>query len=144
MAEGTTTGTEEAKGFPPFKTETFPSQFFWLAVTFVFLFVMLWKVAGPRIQGVIASRRGAINSDIAAAQRARGDAENAKWPASCATFTLSSHCEKGSISSAGTEPRAQPAQQAALAAPAAAQSAVCAHVALVPEGSARAAASSSA
>jgi F-type H+-transporting ATPase subunit b len=73
----TKTGTEEAKGFPPFKTETFPSQFFWLAVTFAFLFVMLWKVAGPRIQGVIASRRGAINADIAAAQKARGDAENA-------------------------------------------------------------------
>ena len=77
MAEGTTTGTEEAKGFPPFKTETFPSQLFWLAVTFAFLFVMLWKVAGPRIQGVISSRRGAINADIAAAQKARGDAENA-------------------------------------------------------------------
>jgi F-type H+-transporting ATPase subunit b len=39
--------------------------------------VVLWRVAGPRINGVITSRRGAINGDIAAAQRARGDAEGA-------------------------------------------------------------------
>jgi F-type H+-transporting ATPase subunit b len=74
---GTTASTEASGGFPPFDTTTFPSQLFWLAVTFAFLFVMLWKVAGPRINGVITSRRGAINADIAAAQKARGDAEGA-------------------------------------------------------------------
>jgi len=75
---GTTTASTEASGgFPPFDATTFPSQIFWLAVTFAFLFVMLWKVAGPRINGVITSRRGAINADIAAAQKARGDAEGA-------------------------------------------------------------------
>ena len=58
-----------AGGFPPFKTETFPSQIFWLAVCFAFLFVVLWRVAGPRINGVITSRRGTINADIAAADR---------------------------------------------------------------------------
>ena len=81
MAGAATTATTEAPhqaaGFPPFKTETFPSQFFWLVVSFAFLFVVLWRVAGPRINGVITSRRGAINGDIAAAQRARGDAEGA-------------------------------------------------------------------
>ena len=82
MADGpTTTSTgapaEHKGGFPPFDTTTFPSQLFWLAVTFAFLFVTLWKVAGPRINGVITSRRGAINSDIAAAQKARTDAEGA-------------------------------------------------------------------
>ena len=39
--------------------------------------MVLWRVAGPRINGVITSRRGAINGDIAAAQKARGDAEAA-------------------------------------------------------------------
>jgi F-type H+-transporting ATPase subunit b len=39
--------------------------------------VVLWRVAGPRINGVITSRRGAINSDIAAAEKARGEAESA-------------------------------------------------------------------
>jgi F-type H+-transporting ATPase subunit b len=64
-------------GFPPFKTETFPNQLFWLAVTFAFLFVVLWRVAGPAIGGTIAARRKRINDDIAEAQKARGDAEAA-------------------------------------------------------------------
>jgi F-type H+-transporting ATPase subunit b len=81
MADNTTTASTQAPangaGFPPFRTETFPSQIFWLVLTFAFLFVVLWRVAGPRINGVITSRRGAINSDIAAAQAARAEAEGA-------------------------------------------------------------------
>src|SRR5262249_51620856 len=42
-----------------------------------FLFVVLWRVAGPPINGVITSRRGTINAHIAAAENARGDAESA-------------------------------------------------------------------
>ena len=68
----------EAAGFPPFKTETFPSQLFWLAVTFTFLFVVLWRVAGPKINAAITSRRGAINGAIAEAGKARADAEAAQ------------------------------------------------------------------
>ena len=70
-------GGHKAAGFPPFKTETFPSQFFWLAITFVFLFVVLWRVAGPRIAGTITTRRNRISDDLSAAQAHRGDAEAA-------------------------------------------------------------------
>ncbi|HWA30718.1 MAG TPA: hypothetical protein VG867_06460 [Rhizomicrobium sp.] len=68
---------ESSGGFPPFDTSTFPTQIFWLAVTFAFLFVVMWRVAGPRINGVITTRRNKINGDIEAAQKARGDAEAA-------------------------------------------------------------------
>jgi F-type H+-transporting ATPase subunit b len=83
MADATTTtastqAPDQGAGFPPFKTDTFPSQIFWLAVTFAFLFVVLWRIAGPRINGAITSRRAAINNDIEAASRARGDAQNAQ------------------------------------------------------------------
>jgi len=70
-------GGHEPAGFPPFKTETFPSQFFWLVITFAFLFVVLWRVASPRIASTIAARRGQINDDLAVAQKHRGDAEAA-------------------------------------------------------------------
>jgi F-type H+-transporting ATPase subunit b len=83
MAEETThTATTEAPekegGFPPFDTTTFPSQLFWLAITFAFLFTVLWRVAGPRINGAITNRRGAINGAIAEAGKARADAEAAQ------------------------------------------------------------------
>jgi len=68
---------EGSGGFPPFDTSTFPSQIFWLVVTFAFLFVVVWRVAGPRINGVITTRRNKINGDIAEAQKHRSDAEAA-------------------------------------------------------------------
>jgi F-type H+-transporting ATPase subunit b len=74
-----TTGQPSHKGagFPPFKSETFPSQLFWLAITFGFLFVVLWRVAGPMISNTIAARRKRINDDLTEAQSARGDADQA-------------------------------------------------------------------
>jgi F-type H+-transporting ATPase subunit b len=76
-----TTATTEAPhkgaGFPPFKTETFPGQIFWLAITFVFLFVVLWRVAGPRIGGVIAQRKDKIAGDLGAAEAHRKEADAA-------------------------------------------------------------------
>jgi F-type H+-transporting ATPase subunit b len=82
MADGTTATTAvppkpEGAGFPPFKTETFPGQIFWLVITFSFLFVVLWRVAGPRIAGVITVRRNRISDDLSLAQRHRTDAEAA-------------------------------------------------------------------
>jgi F-type H+-transporting ATPase subunit b len=76
-----TTGTTEAPkgaGFPPFDTTTFPGQFVWLAITFAFLFVVLWRVAGPRIQGAIAARQGSIRGDLAKAEAHRKDAAAAQ------------------------------------------------------------------
>ena len=81
MAEASTTATTEAPksgGFPPFDQTTFPSQIFWLVITFAFLFTVLWRVAGPRINAAITSRRGAINGAIAEASKARADAEAAQ------------------------------------------------------------------
>ncbi|HEU4548146.1 MAG TPA: hypothetical protein VFS01_00500, partial [Rhizomicrobium sp.] len=73
-----TTEAPHQGGFPPFDTTTFPSQLFWLVVTFAFLFTVLWKVAGPRINSAITQRRRAINGAIAGANAARSDAEAAE------------------------------------------------------------------
>ena len=82
MAEPVTTATTEVPkkegGFPPFDTTTFPSQLFWLALTFCFLFVVLWRVAGPRINAAITGRRGTINAAINGAAKARAEARASK------------------------------------------------------------------
>ncbi|HKD21092.1 MAG TPA: hypothetical protein VKB71_03720 [Rhizomicrobium sp.] len=77
----TTTGTTQpakGAGFPPFDTTTFPSQFVWLAITFSVLFVVLWRVAGPRIGGTITARKGQVAGDLAQAETHRKDAESAQ------------------------------------------------------------------
>jgi F-type H+-transporting ATPase subunit b len=78
----TTTGTAapdqgSSGGFPPFKVETYPSQIFWLAVTFLFLLVMMWRVAVPKIGGVINERKGRIETELAKAEESRKQAERA-------------------------------------------------------------------
>jgi F-type H+-transporting ATPase subunit b len=64
--------------FPPFDVTTFPSQLFWLAVTFVLLYWLLAKVAIPRISGIVAARAGKIADDLGAAERAQSDSEAAR------------------------------------------------------------------
>jgi F-type H+-transporting ATPase subunit b len=75
----TNTGTETPgnAGFPPFNTATYPSQIFWLAVTFVALLIVMWKVATPRIAGVIGERKGRIQTELARAEESRKQAEHA-------------------------------------------------------------------
>jgi len=77
-----TTATTEAPapqggGFPPFKTESFPSQIFWLVITMALLFVVLWRFAGPRIKGTLSQRRDLIHKDIEVAQESKRKAEQA-------------------------------------------------------------------
>lgn len=79
------TATTEAPagqgGFPPFQTQNFPSQLFWLTLTFVLLYVLMAKVALPRIGSILAERSKRIAEDIAAAQRLkeRSDAAHAAY-----------------------------------------------------------------
>ncbi len=80
-ADAATTGTTAARrgprGFPPFKTETFPSQFFWLAITFALLLAFLWKFVVPRIGGTIATRKRRIAEELAQAEQDRREADQA-------------------------------------------------------------------
>jgi F-type H+-transporting ATPase subunit b len=93
----THTGTEapHGAGFPPFKTESFPSQIFWLVVTFAALFVVLWRIAGPRIAGAIGRRKDRIAGDIAAAGKHKSDAEAAlsSYEAELAAARARAHAE---------------------------------------------------
>ena len=46
---------------------TFPNQIFWLVVTLVVIYLVLSRVALPRIAGILAERKGTISGDLAAA-----------------------------------------------------------------------------
>jgi len=67
--------------FPPFEREHFASQLVWFAVFFVLLYVLMSRLALPRIGGILAQRRGRIDDDLRAAQAAReqSDAELAAY-----------------------------------------------------------------
>lgn len=64
-------------GMPQLNPETFEPQLIWLAITFIALYVMMSKVALPRIGGVIEQRRSKIADDIDAAQSLKHDTDKA-------------------------------------------------------------------
>lgn len=57
-----------AAGMPQLDFTTFPNQIFWLVVAVVVLYMILSRVALPRIGSVLAERAGTISNDIAAAE----------------------------------------------------------------------------
>jgi F-type H+-transporting ATPase subunit b len=63
--------------FPPFNPATFPSQILWFALTFAVLYVMMSRVAIPRIAGILESRRTRIEGDLKEAERLRVESERA-------------------------------------------------------------------
>ena len=70
MATETTEGhglpetAAEAPGMPQLDFSTFPNQIFWLVVTLVVIYLVLSKVALPRIASVLAERQGTITNDL--------------------------------------------------------------------------------
>jgi len=60
--------SEHAVGMPQLDFSTWPNQIFWLAVTLIVIYMVLSRVALPRIGAVLAERNGVITNDLAAAE----------------------------------------------------------------------------
>ena len=82
MAEQNHTEVPEGQGvFSPLDVGTFPSQLVWLALTFILLYVLMAKIALPRIGAILAERAKRIADDLGAAQalKERSDAAHAAY-----------------------------------------------------------------
>ena len=80
MAEPSTAHTEApAEGhkepFPPFQPGTFGSQLVWLTIFFVVLYIIIAKLAIPRIGGIFAAREKQIGSDLGQANRFKAESD---------------------------------------------------------------------
>jgi F-type H+-transporting ATPase subunit b len=61
--------SEHGRGFPPFDSHTFASQLFWLTLTFIALYLLMSRIALPRIGSILEARRQRVADDLAEAQR---------------------------------------------------------------------------
>jgi F-type H+-transporting ATPase subunit b len=64
-------------GLPQLDTSTFAGQLFWLVVSLVVLYLVISRVAAPKIGGVIANRAGRIKGDLDTAAEAKRASEAA-------------------------------------------------------------------
>lgn len=64
--------------FPPFDTSHFTSQLFWLVLLFGALYLLMSRVALPRVGRILEDRAARIESDLAAARGAQEQAAEAQ------------------------------------------------------------------
>jgi F-type H+-transporting ATPase subunit b len=82
-AKGQKTGAHtEAEGghkapFPPFQKDTFASQLVSLVIAFVALYLIVSRIALPRVGGLLDARQNAIEGDLAAAQKLKDESDSA-------------------------------------------------------------------
>ena len=55
---------QKSAGLPQMDIATFPSQLFWLVITFSLLYLFMWKFVIPRLGATIEERRDKISNDI--------------------------------------------------------------------------------
>lgn len=68
---------EHAGVFPPFDSSGFGGQLLWLAITFVALYLVMSRMALPRIGGILETRRTRIEGDLKEADRLRLETDRA-------------------------------------------------------------------
>ncbi len=66
-----------SSGMPQLDFSTFPSQIFWLAIAFGFLYLALDRFLIPRIGGAIEERKDRIADDLDMAARKKAEADEA-------------------------------------------------------------------
>ena len=80
-AKGTTAHTEAEGGhkapFPPFQTDTFASQLVSLAIAFAALYLIVSRIALPRVGSLLDERQKAIEGDVGEAQRLKEASDDA-------------------------------------------------------------------
>jgi F-type H+-transporting ATPase subunit b len=69
--------SEHGRKFPPFDAQSFASQLLWFALTFIALYLLMSRVALPRIGSILEERRRHIADDLAQAQGLKGESDAA-------------------------------------------------------------------
>ncbi|XDZ65073.1 F0F1 ATP synthase subunit B' [Alphaproteobacteria bacterium LSUCC0684] len=68
-------GGEESGGLPQLDLTTWPTQIFWLIVTFALAYVLMWRIVTPRIASVLEDRHARLDGDMQRARTAADEAE---------------------------------------------------------------------
>jgi len=76
-AEGALAASDHGGGgtLPQLDIGTFPTQVFWLFVTFIVLYIAMTKIAIPRIEYVLEERHSKLAEDLDKAGKLKADAE---------------------------------------------------------------------
>ena len=78
LVSGASRAEEQKGGMPQLDPHSYASQLFWLAIFFILVFLFLQFIGLPRIRAIIDERAKKIGGDIASAELARRQADEAE------------------------------------------------------------------
>jgi F-type H+-transporting ATPase subunit b len=70
-------GAHESSAFPPFETTNFEHQLVWLVLVFGLLYLLMSRIALPRVANILAHRENTIGSNLDAARELQAKAHAA-------------------------------------------------------------------
>lgn len=77
QSQGTAAEGGHGGAFPPMDTTTFPSQIFWLVIFFGLLYLLMSRVALPKMGSILEKRAARIEGDLARAQALKDETQAA-------------------------------------------------------------------
>lgn len=104
-------------GLPQLNTATYPTQIFWLIVTFSLLLVLMSKVALPRVAEVLEARQEKIGNDLDKAAALKAEAEGVIQAYEQASADARANAQKAmaeSVAAADAEAAKRQAELAAI------------------------------
>src|SRR5262249_28727337 len=78
FAQESAAAAAESTSFPPFDPTLFASQLFWFALCFIALYLLMSRLALPKVGAVIAAREGVLKTDRDGAATSTAEAEHAR------------------------------------------------------------------
>lgn len=75
MAAVVVPATARAEGLPQLDPGHYTSQVIWLVISFLLLYVLMWRVALPRVSRVLEERQDRIEGNLERAESIKGEAE---------------------------------------------------------------------
>jgi F-type H+-transporting ATPase subunit b len=90
---------------PQFDPSSFPSQFFWLAITIVALYFVMTRMAIPRLASVLEQREKMIDDDLEQAEKLKAETEAAiaAYEAALAEARAKAHDEIKAVTEAAAK-----------------------------------------
>lgn len=70
-------GGAHESAFPPFETSNFAPQLVWLALIFGLLYLLMSRLALPRVASILSNRRTTIDADLDASRELQAKAQSA-------------------------------------------------------------------
>src|SRR5215510_11588005 len=66
----------ESIKFPPFDKQSFPSQLLWLVLSFLLLYLLMSRIALPRIASLLEARGKQVEADFNEANRLKAESDH--------------------------------------------------------------------